>query len=187
MYLLVAGVVLFSVVHFLPVVPFAQERIRAPMIDQIGPLAYRAAFSVLALAGVVLMVMGWRGAEPVALYLPPVALGRIGETAAFLGVVVFLSSIYPSRIRRAVRHPQLVGTVLWGAGHLLAGGSDRGVVLFGGLALWALLSMVAGWDRAKATEPVAAPLDLLGLSLILVASAGIAWAHAFVAAGVLPF
>lgn len=185
MWILVAGLALFTIPHFLPAVPFARERIRAPLVAQIGLMPYRAGFSVLALASVVLMVVGWRAAGPAALYAPPVGLGRIGEAAAFLGVVVFLSSVYPSRIRRAVRHPQLAGTILWGAGHLLSGGDARAVVLFGGLALWALVSMAAGWERAKATEPVGAPLDLLGLSLSLVAAAGVAWVHALIAGGIL--
>lgn len=185
MYLLAAGLVLFAALHFLPVIPLARERVRAPLVASMGLVRYRLRFSILALAGVVLMVVGWLSAEPVPLYDLPAGFARIGEMAAFLGVVVFLSSSYPSRVRRAVRHPQLVGTALWGAGHLLFGGDSRSVVLFGGLALWALVSMAGGWERVKATEPVPAPLDLLFLSLILVAAAVAAWAHALVAGGIL--
>jgi uncharacterized RDD family membrane protein YckC len=40
-----------------------------------------------------------------------------------------------------MRHPQLVGMACWGIGHLAYNGDMRSVVLFGGLATWAVIQM----------------------------------------------
>ena len=44
-------------------------------------------------------------------------------------------------IRTKVRHPMLIGVVIWSVAHLLVNGELSALVLFGGLALWALLQM----------------------------------------------
>ncbi len=44
-------------------------------------------------------------------------------------------------IRTKVRHPMLMGVVIWSAAHLLVNGDLSALVLFGGLGLWALLQM----------------------------------------------
>ena len=38
--------------------------------------------------------------------------------------------------------PIEIGVLVWGLGHLFANGEGRSIVLFGGLALWALVEMV---------------------------------------------
>jgi uncharacterized membrane protein len=40
-----------------------------------------------------------------------------------------------------MRHPQLLGMVCWSVGHLLAVGTERAIVLFGGLAVWAIIEI----------------------------------------------
>jgi uncharacterized membrane protein len=59
-----------------------------------------------------------------------------------IAFVLFFAPYPPNNIKRLLRHPQLTGVLCWGVGHLLANGEGRSIVLFGGLALWALLEMV---------------------------------------------
>jgi uncharacterized membrane protein len=58
-----------------------------------------------------------------------------------------------------LRHPQLTAVILWSVAHLLANGDVASLVLFGGLALWAVLEMAlinaAGpWTRPEARSSV---------------------------------
>ena len=72
----------------------------------------------------------------------------------------------------------MLSVVLWSVGHLLAGGSWPGVVLFGGLGLWAVLEIRfinrrdGAWQRP---EPAPRKGDVIvivgGLVLSLVAVA----------------
>ena len=47
-----------------------------------------------------------------------------------------------TNVKRFIRHPQLTGLVIWAAGHLLANGDNRSLVLFGMLGLWAIVEMM---------------------------------------------
>ena len=45
-------------------------------------------------------------------------------------------------IKRALRHPQMLGTISWATAHLLTNGDSRSALLFGSLAAWALLEII---------------------------------------------
>ena len=49
-----------------------------------------------------------------------------------IALVLFAAANMPTRIRALVRHPMLLGLLLWAFAHLLANGEVRSVVLFGG-------------------------------------------------------
>ena len=40
-----------------------------------------------------------------------------------------------------VRHPMLMGFMVWAVAHLLVNGDLAGIILFGGLLLWALIQV----------------------------------------------
>jgi uncharacterized membrane protein len=57
-----------------------------------------------------------------------------------------LSSLFApyvhNSLSRHIRHPQLLGVVVWGVGHLFSNGEARSTVLFGGFAIWAALQIM---------------------------------------------
>ena len=59
-----------------------------------------------------------------------------------IAFILFAASHGHNNIKRLVRHPQLSAVALWGIAHLLANGESRSIVLFGGLALWAVVEIV---------------------------------------------
>ena len=61
---------------------------------------------------------------------------------AMVGIILFVASNFPSRIKRLVRHPQLTGVLLWSLAHLAANGDSRSLVVFGSLAFWSIFSML---------------------------------------------
>jgi uncharacterized membrane protein len=47
-----------------------------------------------------------------------------------------------SRIKQYIRHPMLTGVIVWGIGHLFANGDIRSAILFGGMTVWAVVSLL---------------------------------------------
>ncbi len=140
MTMLVLGVLLFACVHFVPSLTLGFKTVA---IEKIGENGYKGIFSLLLLGSFALIIFGWRSTVPAHVYLPPVALHQPALLLIAMAFWLMAVSQRASRLRLLVRHPQLAGVALWGAGHLLLNGDSRGVVLFGGLAAWALCEMWA--------------------------------------------
>jgi len=140
MLMLVTGVLLFAGVHF---IPSLTPNIKADAVNRIGVDGYKGLFSLLLLGSFALMISGWRTALAVTLYAPPAGAHKFAIALVVIAFYLMTASALRSRIRSVVRHPQLTGVTLWGIGHLLLNGDSRSVVLFGGLAIWATLEMIA--------------------------------------------
>ena len=136
--ILVAGLLLWTVVHMLPSVG---RPIRTRIVAALGENPYKGIFSLLIVTAVVLMAVGWRGAVPTHVYMPP-TWGRLAAFALMpIALMLFFAAHTPTNIKRVVRHPQLTGVVLWSIAHLLANGDSRSLVFFTGLASWAIVEM----------------------------------------------
>ena len=62
MSLLIAGLLLFTIIHLIPA---ASPATRAGLVEKLGDGPYRGLFSVAILASLVLIVFGWRAATPI--------------------------------------------------------------------------------------------------------------------------
>ena len=133
------GVLLFMLVHF---VPSLARGFRDSLIARIGEHPYKGVFSLLLVISIALMVFGWRSTTPEFVYLPPAWGTPLTSVLMLISVMLFGAAHQPTRIKRYVRHPQLTGMAVWSASHLLSNGDSRSLILFGGLALWALIEML---------------------------------------------
>jgi len=176
MILLVLGLVLWSGAHMLRrIAPGA----RAGLEARLGHGGARGAIAAALLAGLVLMVLGYRCAQGDLLWLPPAWAPHATATAMLLAVALLGMGHSTSRMRGALRHPMLTGVIVWALAHLLANGTTPDLVLFGGLAVWAGLEMVlinrAGpWVRPA---PGTAAGDVKLAVITVVVYAVIAGAH----------
>jgi uncharacterized membrane protein len=66
-------------------------------------------------------------------------------------ILAVASALPPSHISRAVRHPLLIGTIIWAVAHLFVNGDVGTTLLFGAFLIWAVLDLVAQ-GRRPATE-----------------------------------
>ncbi len=146
---LLLGCLLFFGVHCISVVA---EGWRDAMVARIGKGPWQGLYSLLAAAGLALMVYGYGQArlDSPWLYAPPV-WGRHAAMTLMLPVFVLLVAAYlPGTIGRTLRHPMLIATVLWALAHLLSNGRAADVLLFGSFAVWALLVMLSySWRAAR--------------------------------------
>ncbi len=177
MSILIAGVVLWTIAHLFPAVFVTQ---RGSIRDRLGSNAYRGVFSLVILASLLMIVFGWRNAIPTAVYAPPLAANVLVILFILPAIILFAASGAPGNIKRFVRHPQMTGVILWSAGHLLANGDSRSVVLFGGLGIWAILEIAFINRRDGAWEkPPKAPVsgDLITVVIGAVVFAALAYFH----------
>ncbi len=140
MELLVAGVLLWSVVHLFPA---GASGSRKALIARLGDGPYRGLFALLILSSLVCIVFGWRSTAPVAVYTPLPAMRPVTLTLMLLALILFVSSRAPTDIKRFIRHPQLTGVLTWAVAHLLSNGDGRSLVLFGGIGVWTIVEMIA--------------------------------------------
>jgi uncharacterized membrane protein len=163
MALLITGIAVFCGVHLFPsVAPAARDK----LVTSLGKNPYRAIFSLLILGGLVLIVFGWKAALPRPLYVPPMAPGVVPSLLVFAALVLFVAAQMRGYIRRVLRHPQMIGTALWAASHLLTNGDTRSVTLFGSLLAWALLEILLCNRRdgpRRELPSAAARFDLIAL------------------------
>ena len=141
---LAIGVLLWSLVHFIP--SLAAEFKKA-MVDRYGEYSYKGAITLLMIISLYLIISGWKSLTPVepevlnAIYTVPEWGGHASALFVLIGFVLFFAPYPPNNIKRLMRHPQLLGFAIWGLGHLLAVGTARAIVLFGGLTIWAVIEI----------------------------------------------
>lgn len=164
---LALGVLLWSLTHF---IPGAFIDLREKIIGRLGENGYKGIFTLLMALSIYLVISGWRAAVPESLYLPPPWGRHVTALLVLVGFVLFLAPYPANNIKRLLRHPQLAGVLCWGVGHLLANGEGRSIVLFGGLALWAIIEMMLINRREGVwSKPAPAPRKNDGLLVVVAA------------------
>lgn len=144
MTLLILGLALFCAGHLFPV--FAPAA-RAAAVERLGAGPYRGAHALVALAAIVLMVIGYKQAAVVNLWFPPAWTVHLNNLLMLIAVFLLGAKHAKSSVKRHVRHPMLWSVVLWAVAHLLVNGDLASVVLFGGLLAWAVAAMLGSNAR----------------------------------------
>jgi len=144
MMLLVVGLILFLGVHLLPTSP----ELRAGLQARLGTNGYKAVFSLLSLAGLIVIVLGYHklqlhpGKNPI-LWNPPEWTRHFAAGLMLPAMVLLVASVIPSRIRTTIRHPMLSAIKIWALAHLISNGDLGGVLLFGSFLAFAVYDRIS--------------------------------------------
>ncbi|MBV7410825.1 NnrU family protein [Maritimibacter sp. DP1N21-5] len=172
MIVLILGVLLWSGAHlFKRLAPDA----RARMGDK-----GRGLVALASLAGIVLMVIGYRMADGAVHWGRTPALVGINNLLVLLAVYLFAASGMKTWITSKIRHPQLTAVKAWALAHLLVNGDVPSYVLFGGLLVWAVLEVILinrAARPAKATGPFPMGKEIGAVVGAVVVFGVIAWVH----------
>jgi len=139
------------------------------------------------LAGLGLMIYGYRQAEFINVWLPPAWTVHLNNLMMLAAVFVYGMSATKGRLRGAMRHPQLTAVKIWAVAHLLVNGDLASLILFGGLLAWAVLEVVVinrseAWERP---QPGEARKDVILVIVTVVMFLAITFIHNWL--GVWPF
>ncbi|NAZ36639.1 NnrU family protein [Rubellimicrobium sp. CFH 75288] len=147
---LILGLGLWSGAHlFKRLAPETRARLGEP---------FKGVVSVLLVLSIVLMVVGYRGWTDGAVFWGPTpATVGINNLLVLVAFYLFAASGMKTWVARRWRHPQLTAVILWAGAHLLVNGDARGLVLFGGLGLWAVAAIALIEWRAPRWTPPAGP------------------------------
>ncbi len=191
MTLLMLGLVLFLGVHSTRIVA---DGWRTATIARVGEKPWKGIYSLLSIAGFVLLVIGYGAARqsPVVLFAPPVWTRHLAALLTIPAFVLLAAAYVPGNaIKRAVGHPMMAGVKVWALAHLLANGTLADVLLFGTFLAWAVLGFIAARrrDRAAGTTYPAGPASRTAITVVvgLVAWAVFAFALHRPLIGVAPF
>lgn len=168
----VIGLALFLGMHLFA--SFARKA-RAALIGRLGGGGYKALYSFVSVAGLVLVYIGWADATASLVYEPPV-WGRPITYVLMLIALVFVSAAYlPGGLLVGfVKHPMVLGIKLWAIAHLLSNGELRSVLLFVAMLFYAILTLVALKRRSETVKPVGPFLnDVMAFGVGLAAWLGI--------------
>jgi len=144
MKLLIAGLAIFLGVHLLPAVPSLRTALMARWSEQ----RYKGVFSLLSAIGLVLIVTGYVVADDrTRIFAPLPAARAIAPFAMVLSFILFAAANMRGHLRRIVKHPMLLGLLLWASIHLLANGDRAGTVLFGAFLAYAVVDLVSSIGR----------------------------------------
>lgn len=183
--MLVLGLIIWTGAHLFK---SAAVGPRLDITERLGEKPAKILFTVVIVIGLLMMIAGYRAAPLVALWTPPGWTVHLNNLLMLVAIGVYGMSMSKGRARSWLRHPQLTGVVIWAFAHLLVNGDVASVILFGGIAAWAVANMVTinrrdgVWLRP---EPGPAARDIRLVIITLVLYAVIGGIHAWL--GVWPF
>ena len=191
MTVLILGLVVFLATHSVRI--FADDW-RSKQVARIGLRKYKNIYSVVALAGFLLIVWGYGFArtDPIVLWTPPVWTRHVSALLN-LPAFILLAAANPKGnfIKAAVGHPMVLGVKVWAFAHLIANGMLADIVLFGAFLVWSVADFAASRrrDRREGTKyPAGTPRrNVVPVVIGVVAWIAFAfWLHAWLI-GVAPF
>jgi len=150
MSILVLGLILFLGTHS---VHMLAPRFRERVVARIGLLPWKGLYSLVSIAGFVLIVIGFgmARADSHLLYASPAWLRHLNALFTLAAFVLVAAAYVPrNHLKAKIGHPMLAGVKLWALGHLLAIGYLHDVVLFGAFLVWAVADFAVSRRRDRA-------------------------------------
>lgn len=179
MTLLILGVLLWALAHY-------YKRLMPTHRAALGEKGKGIVAGAL-LVSLLLIIFGYRSAEFIPIWSPPSFFTHINNLLMLLAFFVFGMSATTGRLRGKMRHPMLTSVKIWACAHLLVNGDLASIILFGGMLVWAVVSVIL-INRAEAWErpaPGEAKKDIVLVVITLVTFTVVALIHMFL--GVSPF
>jgi uncharacterized membrane protein len=177
---LILGLIIFLGVHSVRI--FA-EGWRQSIIARLGDGPWKGIYSVLSVAGFILIIWGYGLArqDPWLLWPPPpMWLRHIAILLNLIALLLFALYLVPTGYLKArLGHPMLLSIKVWAFAHLLSNNTLADLILFGAFLIWALADFGAARRRDRVTGIVrdAGPVryDAIAVVVGFVVWAAILW------------
>ncbi len=143
MFVLALGLVMMLGVHVFASLSGPHGRV----VERIGADPYRGLHSLVAAAGLALIVWGfirYRADAWDQIWAPPERAHDVTLTLMWFAFVsLACMNKAPGKIRGWLRHPLLASVTLWSLAHLVSNGDAGGMLLFGAFFVWSIYARIA--------------------------------------------
>jgi uncharacterized membrane protein len=175
--LLILGLALFIGVHLVP----AGTALRAKVVGTISLNGYKAVFSLVSVAGLVLICVGYARAPTEQIFTPSETARLILPIGMALAFILMACAYAPGRIRRLAKHPMMTSVLIWSVLHLLANGDLASNVLFGTFAVWSVFAILSASRRSQklGDDRIRPWADVIAAAIGLIVFAVVFYSHAW--------
>lgn len=175
--LLIVGLVLFVGVHLVPGSP----RLRDRVTRAIGLNGYKGAFSLVSVAGLILIWIGYARTPYEPIFTPSETARLILPIGMAVAFILMACAYAPGRVRRAVRHPMMASVLIWSVLHLLANGDLASNILFGTFAIWSVVAILSAMQRGQklGDNRIRPWADLIAAAIGLIVFGIVFYSHAW--------
>jgi uncharacterized membrane protein len=128
---------------------------RAAAVARIGEGPYKGLYSLLSLAGIVLISIGYgqyRAGGYIPVWDPPVWTRHLALLLVLVAFICFVAAYLPGHIKARLKHPMLAGVKIWALAHLLANGDLGSILLFGSFLVWGVAARISVKRRDVAAQ-----------------------------------
>jgi uncharacterized membrane protein len=149
---LIIGIILFGGSHlFSMLLPGLRDGLKSSW----GEGGFKAAYGIIGLVGLGLMIYGfhseWAAALAAAPAYEPPAWGRhVTMLLVLLGLILLGAAHGKGYLKLWVKNPMSLGVSLWAVGHLLANGRVIDILMFGTFLVIGVLDIILSTARGKA-------------------------------------
>ena len=171
MTLIFLGLLLWTATHWMKRLA---PGLRARLTNRYGEQGSRGFISGAILISIAMMTVGYKNADLTFVYELPGWVRGVNNLLMLLVMMLMGMGRSRGRLRAALRHPMLTGVVVFAIAHLLVNGDVPSLVLFGGLGLWALITIRiinaqdGTWTRPE-PGPISGDVKLFVIALVIYA------------------
>ena len=178
MNLLILGIIIFFSIHLVPILP-----IKNILINRLGENKYKGLFSLIALVGLLIIIYGFSRADFYPIWDPLPYSKEIALALMPISMILLAAANIQTNIKKFIKHPMLIGILIWSFVHLIANGDLRSIILFGSFGLYALIDIFFSKKVLTTNIEVKYTLskDIMVIIIGLVAYLIIVYYHQFIA------
>ncbi len=123
--------------------------LRRLLIHHGGIWFYRTIISLFVVTGTALIILGRTESPFIQIWVPPWQWRAITYPLTMFAFILAGSELLPAGyLKRNLQRPVYAGMLLWGVAHLMTNGDLASILVFGSLALAALVKVSAGLYRS---------------------------------------
>ena len=175
MFWLILGLIVFFGIHLIPVTP-----IKNSLLAKLGEKKYRGVFSLISLAGLMLIIFGYRDMDYLSLWNPPENSREIAFLAMPIILILIVAGNLKCNINRFIKHPFLTGISLWGLTHLLANGDLSSSLIFSSFVIYSVCHILFSPRKPSVVKTFSLKRDALVIGIGIVFYAILVYFHQYI-------
>lgn len=149
MIVLIIGLVIFFGMHLVPV-----TGVKSSLIERMGEKKYQSIFSIISLVGFIIIIYGFSLIDTCNPMMADCETDNFylwdsfeySKEISFLlmpiSIIFIVASQMKSNIKKVVRHPMLIGVLIWSFVHLLSTGDLRSIILFASFGAFSIIDII---------------------------------------------